>query len=82
MNIAAQIIDQRVRKLADDHAERIRRQDPSTAGSEQQRVSKAFVALCVQAHRGLSMGEAFDTLTDGGGDLGIDATLSGRRAGR
>jgi hypothetical protein len=77
MNIAAQIIDQRVRKLADDHAERIRRQDPTTAGSEQQRVSKAFVALCVQAHRGLSLGEAFDTLTDGGGDLGIDALYRG-----
>lgn len=77
MSIAAQIIDQRVRKLALDHAERIHRQDPTTAGDEQKRISKAFVALCVQAHRGLSVAEAFDTLTDGGGDLGIDALYRG-----
>ncbi|PZU95701.1 MAG: abortive phage resistance protein [Pseudanabaena sp.] len=71
MNINASIIDQRLVSVIDD----IRRQS-----SEELRIrddgklkSLAFVYLCVQTILDLDRDDAFDCLTEGGGDFGVDA---------
>lgn len=71
MNINASIIDQRLSAVCDD----IRQQ-----ATEELRItddarlkSLAFVYLCVKTMTDLDHDEAFDCLTEGGGDFGVDA---------
>ncbi|MCP4687145.1 MAG: abortive phage resistance protein, partial [Desulfobacterales bacterium] len=76
MNITIGIIDQRVRKLADDLAgefeERL-----NIRNDEARRRSTAFVFLAVKTVLDLPDEEALDCLTEGGGDFGIDAAHIG-----
>jgi hypothetical protein len=71
MNINVSIIDQRlvgvqdeIRKMA---REELNIRDPGRLKS------LAFVYLCVKTTLDLDIDEAFDCLTDGGGDFGVDA---------
>ena len=65
MNINASIIDQRVRKLADEYEEFI-------VGDEDKKRSAAFVLLCLQTMLDINVDDALDSLMDGGGDAAID----------
>ncbi|MDJ0901830.1 MAG: AIPR family protein [Xenococcus sp. MO_188.B8] len=71
MNIFASIIDQRLASVI----ESIRQQAAEELGiSEAGRLkSLAFVYLCVQTILDLEDSSAFDCLTEGGGDFGVDA---------
>jgi len=72
MDINVSIIDQRVRKLADDlageFADRL-----NIKGEETKVRSTAFVYLMAKTLLDLSREEALDALTEGGGDFGVDA---------
>lgn len=71
MDINAAIIDQRLSKVSDTIKERARNE---LSVSDQDRLkSLAFIHLCVKTILDLSDEEAFDCLTDGGQDFGIDA---------
>jgi hypothetical protein len=71
MNIHASIIDQRLKKLIEEirqsASERLNIKDNGKLKS------LAFVYLCVKTVLDLQEDEAFDCLTEGGGDFGIDA---------
>ncbi len=71
MNIQASIIDQRlgaiVNQIRDKSAEELGLTDQGRLKS------LAFVYLCVQTILDLEEDEAFDCLTEGGGDFGVDA---------
>ena len=71
MNIQASIIDQRlgaiVNQIRDRSAEELGLTDNGRLKS------LAFVYLCVQTILDLEEDEAFDCLTEGGGDFGVDA---------
>ena len=71
MNINASIIDQRLAGVQDE----IRAQAREELNlSEPVRLkSLAFVYLCVKTMLDLDVEEAFDCMTDGGGDFGVDA---------
>lgn len=71
MDINASIIDQRLSGVQDE----IREQAQSELGiNDKGRLkSLAFVYLCVKTMLDLDMAEAFDCLTEGGGDFGVDA---------
>ncbi len=70
MNI--HIVDGRVRKLANEYEDLIVARDASAKNDQHKRVSKSFVALCMHALLDLDLPDAFEALTDGSGDLGID----------
>ncbi len=71
MNINASIIDQRLASVVNDirhkSSEELRIRD------EGRLKSLAFVYLCVQTILDLESDEAFDCLTEGSGDFGVDA---------
>jgi len=71
MNINASIIDQRLASVVNDirqkASEELRIRD------ENKLKSLAFVYLCVQTILDLDSDDAFDCLTEGGGDFGVDA---------
>lgn len=71
MNINASIIDQRLSGVCDE----IRHQAQAELGiADAVRLkSLAFVYLCVKTMLDLDREEAFDCLTEGGGDFGVDA---------
>jgi len=71
MNINTSIVDQRLSGIQDE----IRDQAQSELGiNDAGRLkSLAFVYLCVKTMLDLDVDEAFDCLTDGGGDFGVDA---------
>ncbi len=71
MNIFASIIDQRLESVI----ESIRQQAAEELGiSEAGRLkSLGFVYLCVKTILDLDDSSAFDCLTEGGGDFGVDA---------
>ena len=80
MDINASIVDQRLEKVVDairDRAvEQLRITDPIKLKS------LAFVHLCVETVLDLEDAVAFDSLTEGGGDFGVDAIhLSEERDG-
>ncbi len=81
MSINIGIIDQRVRKLAEDLAAEFEtRLNIPHEGNEQvtiKRRSAAFVYLVVQTVLDLSDEQALDCLTEGGGDIGLDAVHIG-----
>ena len=71
MNIEASIVDQRLTSIVNNirqpALEQLRIEDP------QRLKSLAFVYLCVKTVLDLEGDETFDCLTEGGGDLGVDA---------
>ena len=71
MNINASIIDQRLISVCEE----IRQQaaDELHITDDDRLKSLAFVFLCVKTMLDLEDDEAFDCLTEGGGDFGIDA---------
>jgi hypothetical protein len=71
MNINASIIDQRLAGIQDEIKDRAREELGITDAGRLK--SLAFVYLCVKTMLDLDADEAFDCLTDGGGDFGVDA---------
>lgn len=71
MNINVSIIDQRLLGVQDEI--RSRAQEQLGINDANRLKSLAFVYLCVKTVLDLDMEEAFDCLTDGGGDFGVDA---------
>lgn len=71
MNINASIIDQRLAGVQDKIKERATEEFGINDGDRLR--SLAFVYLCVETMLDLDADEAFDCLTDGGGDFGVDA---------
>ncbi|TGK55227.1 AIPR protein [Leptospira wolffii] len=72
MDIAKQIIDQRVRKIVSENP------DWFPAGAnENQRCSKAFLILSISSYLGIELEEARNMVTDGGNDAGVDAVYIG-----
>nr|VFK25528.1 MAG: AIPR protein [Candidatus Kentron sp. MB]VFK31693.1 MAG: AIPR protein [Candidatus Kentron sp. MB]VFK75614.1 MAG: AIPR protein [Candidatus Kentron sp. MB] len=70
MNISASIIDQRLTSLTDT----IRKQAAEELGITGEKLkSLAFVYLCVRTVLDLEDAEAFDCLTEGSQDFGVDA---------
>ncbi len=71
VNINASIIDQRVTGVQGEIAEQAYREFGLNDHSRLK--SLAFIYLCVKTMLDLDADEAFDCLTDGGGDFGVDA---------
>jgi len=71
MNVNAAIVDQRLVGIADE----VRAQAEAELGikDEPRLTTLAFVYLCVKTMLDLEPEEAFDCLTEGGGDFGVDA---------
>lgn len=71
MDINASIIDQRLSGIQDEI--RAQAQSELNINDAVKLKSLAFVYLCVKTMLDLDMDEAFDCLTEGGGDFGVDA---------
>jgi hypothetical protein len=71
MNVNAAIIDQRLTKLVEDLKVRLSEELGVNESTHQKSLS--FVYLCVKTMLDLEDEEAFDALTDGGNDFGVDA---------
>jgi hypothetical protein len=71
MNINASIIDQRIHGIQHEIIERARKE--LKIKDENHLKSISFVYLCSKVMLDLDVDEAFDCITDGGGDFGIDA---------
>ena len=67
MDIAKQIIDQRVNKILEDNPDLFANDDP------ERRRSKGFLLLGVAAYLDIDISEAEQFITDGGQDGGFDA---------
>ena len=67
MDIAKQIIDQRVKKILEDNPTLFTNSDPD------KNLSKAFLLLGVAAYLDIDIAEASQFITDGGSDGGFDA---------
>ncbi len=72
MNINVSIIDQQVRALAEAQAQSLA-DDLGIKNDEQKARSAVFVLLTLKTLLDLSEAEAFDCLTEGGNDFGVDA---------
>lgn len=71
MNINASIIDQRLTAVKNEIRQRAADELGITADPDM--LSLAFVYLCIKTMLDLDENEAFDCLTEGGGDFGVDA---------
>ncbi len=71
MNINASIIDQRLVSVVEEVRQKAA--DELNLKDEEKLKSLAFVYLCVKTLLDLDLEEAFDCLTDSGGDFGTDA---------
>jgi hypothetical protein len=71
MNINASIIDQRLLSVANDICEKAA--EELSIRDESRLKSLAFVYFCVKTILDLDSDEAFDCLTEGGGDFGVNA---------
>lgn len=67
MDIAKQIVDQRVNKIIEDNPEFFAKDDP------ERRRSKGFLLLGAAAYLDIDISEAEQFITDGGNDGGFDA---------
>ncbi len=76
MNINASIIDQQVRGLAERAKPQLEEALDKPLDENNAR-SAAFVALCVKVMLDISDEEAFESLTEGGNDFGVDAVVVG-----
>ena len=72
MDINKHIVDQRIRKIVSDNPEKF-----ASEGNERQKLSKAFVCLSVASYLNIELEEAFDLITEGGNDAGVDAICIG-----
>ncbi|MDR1594400.1 MAG: AIPR family protein [Prevotellaceae bacterium] len=73
MNISKHIVDQRIRKIANDNFDRFRKEQ----NDENKKLSKAFVCLSVASCLDIDIEEAFNLITEGGNDAGVDAIAIG-----
>jgi len=71
MNLNASIVDQRLAALQEDIRPWVEQELNLTAADRLKPL--AFVYLCVKTMLDLEPEEAFDCVTDGGGDFGVDA---------
>ncbi len=71
MNINASIIDQRLASVMEEIRQKAL--DELTLRDEEKLKSLAFVYICVKTLLDLDLEDAFDCLTDSGGDFGTDA---------
>jgi hypothetical protein len=71
MNLNLGIIDQQVRALAERFEDQFAAELNIT--DENRRISAAFVLLVVKTFLDVSEDQAFEMLTEGGGDFGVDA---------
>jgi hypothetical protein len=76
MSINAQIIDQQVRKIVEDHVGRFPT-EIRNSGDEHKKRSAAFVLLCIQRLLDIPLDDAIPCLTEGGQDHGIDGMYVG-----
>ena len=72
MNINVSIIDQQVRALADAQIQQLA-DDLNIKNDENKARSAAYVLLTLKTLLDLPEDEAFDCLTEGGNDFGVDA---------
>lgn len=72
MDINKHIVDQRIRKIVNDNSEQF-----AGDGDEKKKLSKAFVCLSVASYLNIELEEAFDLITEGGNDAGVDAIFIG-----
>jgi hypothetical protein len=72
MSINIGIIDQRVKKLAEQYQVDIQQQLNTTKAEPSFLISTAFVLLCIHTVLDISLEEALSCLTEGGNDAGID----------
>jgi len=77
MSIEAQIIDQRVRRLAEEFADPLATQINCARTDRQRLTSAAFLFLVLKTVLDLTDEEAIDCITDGGQDFGVDALVLG-----
>jgi hypothetical protein len=68
MDINKHIIDLRIRKIVSNNPDKFQ-----NINDEKQKLSKAFVCLSVATYLDIEIEEAFDLITEGGNDAGIDA---------
>ncbi|MDR2383030.1 MAG: AIPR family protein [Prevotellaceae bacterium] len=68
MDINKLIIDQRIRKIVEDNPDKFFGEN-----DDKKQLSKAFVCLSVSVYLDIELEEAFNLVTDGGNDAGIDA---------
>src|SRR5512140_364673 len=73
MNVSAAIIDQRLNRLAEELRERLVAELRVNASDSTKQKSLAFVYLCAKTMLDLEDDEAFEALTDGSNDFGVDA---------
>jgi hypothetical protein len=73
MDINKHIVDQRIRKIVADNPDKFE----AISNDNNKKLSKAFVCLAVSAYLDVEIEEAFDYMTDGGQDAGIDAICIG-----
>ena len=71
MNINASIVDQRVLALSERYSNLLAEKEIPLTDNDK-RKSAAFVVLCMSCVLQISIEEAFDSLTEGSGDAGID----------
>jgi len=76
MDINKHIIDQRITKIVDDNPSWF-----SETTDRNKKLSKSFVLLSVSTYLGIELPEAFNLLTEGGNDAGIDALYIGDVSG-
>lgn len=76
VTISAQIIDQRVRRIAADYDDSFR-SEVGISNDPAKLHSAAFVFLVVKTLLGLSDEDAIDCIVDGGNDFGVDAIFAG-----
>ena len=67
MNINASIVDQQISGLLESHPEYF-----DSHKAPEKKKALAFVLLCIKTSLNLELPQAFDLLTDGGNDFGID----------
>ncbi len=72
MNLATQIIDQRVTGIVEDNSD-ILTDELGMGNDEQKKRSAAFLFLVAKTAFGLTDDEAFDGIVDGAHDFGVDA---------
>ena len=72
MDINKHIVDQRIRKIVADNLETF-----AGVGDEKKKLSKAFVCLSAASYLNIELEEAFNLVTEGGNDAGIDAIYIG-----
>jgi hypothetical protein len=72
MDINKHIVDQRIRKIISDNPDRLLGEN-----DDKKKLSKTFVCLSVAAYLDIELEEAFDLITEGGNDAGVDAIFIG-----